>query len=169
MEKLIIRRAVKNDAEKIIEYLNIIGGESENLLFGENEFNISVESERSFIESMNSSDRNILLVGVINEEIVGISSLQGYERERISHRGNIAVSVKKKYWHKGIATQMINEVIKFAKSASITVIELEVKAENTNAIALYEKMGFEKIGVYKKSVKINGEYYNDYLMNLYLD
>lgn len=169
MRELIIRRLVKDDAEKVIEYLNLIGGESENLLFGENEFNIPVESERNFIESMNSSDRNIMLVGLIDKEIVSIASLQGYERERISHRGNIGVSVKKKYWHKGIATQMIDEVIKFAKSANITVIELEVKAENTNAIALYGKKGFEKIGVYKNSVKINGKYYNDYLMNLYLD
>lgn len=169
MRELIIRKAIKDDAEKIIEYLNLIGGESENLLFGENEFNMPIESERSFIESMNNSDRNILLVGLVNKEIVSIASLQGYERERIAHRGNMGVSVKKKYWHKGIATKMINELIKFAKSANITVIELEVKSENTNAIDLYEKMGFEKIGVYKNFVKINDKYYDNYLMNLYLD
>ena len=64
---------------------------------------------------------------------------------------------------------MIERLIAFAKSASICVIELEVKEDNKNAIALYEKMGFEKIGQYKKYFCIEGMYYDAYLMNLYLD
>ena len=33
-----IREAVPDDAEKMILYLNQVGGESDNLLHGENEF-----------------------------------------------------------------------------------------------------------------------------------
>lgn len=169
MDNLVIREAVEDDAEKILKYLNIIGGESDNLLLGENEINLTVEKEKSLIKAMKDSEKDIMLVGFIGEEVVSVTSLQSYGRKRIEHRGNLAVSVKKKYWHKGIGTKMIEELIKFAKSINITVIELEVKKENTNAIALYEKMGFEKIGLYKNFVKINGRYYDDYLMNLYLD
>ena len=49
------------------------------------------------------------------------------------------------------------------------VIHLGVKADNENAIKLYKKLGFEKIGVYKNFFKINGIYYDEILMNLYLD
>ncbi len=36
------------------------------------------------------------------------------------------------------------------------------------AIKLYEKLGFEKIGLYKNFFKIDGNYYDEILMNLYL-
>ncbi|MGL5353155.1 MAG: hypothetical protein ACRDA5_07500 [Clostridium sp.] len=40
---LILRAALPEDAINIIDYLNIIGGESDNLLFGYNEIKITVE------------------------------------------------------------------------------------------------------------------------------
>jgi len=43
-----------------------------------------------------------------------------------------------------------------------------VKSDNKRAIALYKKMGFQEIGVYPKYTKINGIYFDDILMNLYL-
>ena len=40
-------RANKSDAKQIIEYLNIVGGESDNLLFGFNGFHMSIETEEN--------------------------------------------------------------------------------------------------------------------------
>ena len=42
-EKVKIRKAVKSDAASLIEYLNIIGGESDFLTFGPGEFARSFE------------------------------------------------------------------------------------------------------------------------------
>ena len=39
----IIREAVPDDAEKMIQYLNQVGGESDNLLHGANEFKVPIE------------------------------------------------------------------------------------------------------------------------------
>ncbi len=41
-EKVVIRKAVKSYAKPLIEYLNIIGGESEFLTFEISEFGVSV-------------------------------------------------------------------------------------------------------------------------------
>ncbi|WP_243190373.1 hypothetical protein [Clostridium faecium] len=49
-EKLILRRPTVEDAEKIIRYVNIVGGESDNLLFGENEFHLTVEDEKNILK-----------------------------------------------------------------------------------------------------------------------
>ncbi len=167
--KLDIAQAVKADAEKIIEYLNIVGGESDNLLFGGGEFKISVKDEEDFIENISKSDTSALLIGKISGEIVSIASLNSSPRERIAHQADLAISVKKKYWNIGVATHMMAAAISFAKQNSKTeILHLGVKAENQNAIALYKKMGFEKIGEYKKFFKIDGKYYDEILMNLYL-
>lgn len=169
MKDVIIREALPEDAEKLIDYLNEIGGESNHLLHGANEFQITVEKEREFVTRIKNAKNECMLVGICNGEIVSVASLSGYVKKRVAHRGSLGVSVRKSYWNQGIGTKMIERLIAFAKSASICVIELEVKEDNENAIALYEKMGFEKIGRYKKYFCIEGMYYDAYLMNLYLD
>ncbi|CCQ95911.1 Acetyltransferase [[Clostridium] ultunense Esp] len=156
-QHLKISKAKKEDAEKVLEFLNIIGGESDNLLFGENEFkDMPVEKEMAIIEDINLSDKSVMYLGKIGEEIVSIGSLQGFiNRTRIAHRGGLAISVKKKYWNQGIGTKMMEELITFAKDiAKLEVIELEVRIDNLSAIKLYEKLGFERIGVYKKFLKL---------------
>lgn len=178
MKEVIIREALPEDAEKLIDYLNKIGGESNHLLHGANGCQITVEKEREFITRIKNAKNECMLVGVCDGEIVSVASLSGYAKKRVAHRGSLGVSahrgslgvsVRKSYWNQGIGTKMIERLIAFAKSASICVIELEVKEDNENAIALYEKMGFEKIGRYKKYFCIEGTYYDAYLMNLYLD
>ncbi len=164
-----IGKAKLEDAYSIIEYMNGVGGESENLLFGKDEFNFTIEQEEIFISNINNSSNSILLIAKIDEEVVSIGSLTGYSRSKIAHRGEIAISVKKAYWNCGIASMMMKELIRFGKEiANMEVIQLEVKADNKSAIHLYEKLGFKKIGSYEKFFKIGCQYYDAYLMNLYL-
>ncbi len=164
-----IEKAKREDAAKIIEYLNQVGGESDNLLFGLNEFHVSVSDEENFIDKLAASTTSALLIGKTNDEVVSVATIMSPHRPRIAHQADISISVKKKYWNMGIATHMISELISFAKQNQITkILHLGVKAENTNAICLYEKMGFEKIGEYKNFFKIGDLYYNEILMNLYL-
>lgn len=109
-----------------------------------------------------------MLIGRIDGIIASIVSHSGSERERIAHRGEIAVSVRKDYWNLGVGNIMMEELIQFAKKAGIEVIGLEVKSDNSNAIRLYEKFGFKRIGTYERFFKIDGKYYDSELMNLYL-
>lgn len=49
-------------------------------------------------------------------------------------------------------------LLDFAKTtAKSEIVELEVRSDNVNAIKLYEKFGFEKIGVFKGFFKIDGK------------
>ncbi len=164
-----ISNAKKEDAAGLIEYLNIIGGESDNLLFGRGEFQISVKDEEDYIDNIAASKVSVLLVGKIANEIVSVACLDAPNRQRIAHQADISVSVKQKYWNIGVATNMINELILRARQNGITkVLHLGVKADNENAILLYEKLGFKKIGEYKKFFKIGDKFYDEILMNLYL-
>ncbi len=164
-----IEKAKKEDAAGIIEYLNLVGGESDNLLFGADEFNISVSEEEDFIEKFSFSDTSAIFLGKVGNEIVSVATVISQQRARISHQADVAVSVKKKFWNNGIATNMMSEIISFAKQNKKTeVLHLGVKEDNTSAIYLYEKMGFEKIGEYKNFFKIQEKYYAEILMNLYL-
>lgn len=60
-----------------------------------------------------------------------------------------SVAVKEKYRNKGIAKKLMDSFIDEAKNRNIAFINLEVRASNAPAIALYEKYGFEKVGTRK--------------------
>ena len=61
-EKVAIRKAETSDAAALIEYLNIIGGESDFLTFGPGEFGRSVEAEAVFIENALKKKNALFLV-----------------------------------------------------------------------------------------------------------
>ena len=164
-----ISKAKCSDAAEMIEYLNIVGGESDNLLFGKNGFAITVEEEECFIENLLNSKTSALLVGKIDDKIVCVGSLTSPHHKRISHQSDLAISVKKNYWNLGVGTHLMHSLINFAKENGQTeILHLGVRSDNHNAITLYRKMGFIEIGKYDRFFKINNEYFDEVLMNLYL-
>lgn len=165
-----IARALKEDAGDLLEYLNLIGGESDNLLFGANEFHMSIAEEEAFIEEISNSAASALFVAKIGSEIVSVANIAATPRKRLAHQATIGISVKQAYWNLGIATAMMQEIINFAKATKvIEIISLEVNATNTTAMHLYKKFGFVAIGRYDNFFKFSDDYYADaILMNLYL-
>lgn len=164
-----IEKARPEDAEKILEYLKIVGGETDNLTFGAEGMPIPIDAERDYISSILNSTSSVMCVAKRGDEIVGNASFNGMTRERLKHRGELAVSVKQSEWSKGIGSKLIDYIIDFAKNtAHAEIISLEVRSDNVRAIKLYEKYGFEKIGSFRGFFKVNGVYVDFDLMNLYL-
>lgn len=81
-----IRSAEVRDAERILRYCKIVGSETDNLLFGSEGLNISVESERIILSNIASREKDIMLVAIDDDEVVGIGNIGGNMRERISHQ-----------------------------------------------------------------------------------
>lgn len=166
-DKLVVRRAVISDAQAIIDCLNQAGGESDNLMFGADGFShMTEEQECAYIASM--SGKSALLLGFIGNEIAAIASLEGKYRERAAHRASLTITVRQKYWHRGVGTQMMNKLMEHAREHGISVIETHVRSDNASALALYEKMGFERVGTYRQFFRIDGADYDAEMMNLYL-
>ncbi|MBO5908421.1 MAG: ribosomal protein S18-alanine N-acetyltransferase [Clostridia bacterium] len=58
------------------------------------------------------------------------------------------IAVKKAFRRQGIATALINELLKFLND-KLSFISLEVRASNSAAIKLYKLLGFTKAGIRK--------------------
>lgn len=56
------------------------------------------------------------------------------------------VAVFPQYRNKGVATALIKRVFEFARENRLAFVSLEVRASNTGAITLYEKLGFKTEG-----------------------
>lgn len=166
----ILRSPIKEDAQAMIDYLNIIGGESDFITFGKNEFSMSVEAEQDYIEKINGMDNSKNVLIIIENEIVGIASITSVQKERMKHNGTLGISIRKKYWGIGLGSEIMAYLIDWAKSNKITKkINLLVREDNIRGVKLYEKFGFEKEGLLKKDICVNGIYYNTIAMGLYID
>ena len=59
------------------------------------------------------------------------------------------VAVSSIYRRKGIGKSLLRELISYSQKQNILAITLEVRDSNAGAIALYEQMGFNKVGIRK--------------------
>lgn len=167
-ETLTIREGKPEDAQAIIDYLDIVGPESKNL-YVEDGSAFTLEGEREYLKSTAESPDNLYIIGEVNGEIVA-TALTGRETERPrgAHRGSLVISVQKKCWGLGVGRAMIDVLLDFAKSINIELMELEVKVDNERGIGLYESVGFRNTAIHEAMFKIDGEYVDAYIMKKWL-
>lgn len=90
------------------------------------------------------------IVAIYNDEVVGYAGI--WQPIDEAHVTNIVTRIDKR--HNNIGTQMLENLIGIAKEKKLKCVTLEVNEHNENAIKLYEKLNFKKIGRRKK-------YYNN--------
>jgi RimJ/RimL family protein N-acetyltransferase len=168
--KIIIREASKTDAASMLSYIDIICKETDNLTFGEGEFELTIEEEENVIESKSKADNALFLVAEINGEIVGNLSFSAGMRKRLRHVGEFGVSVRGDHWGLGIGRALIEYLIDWAGTTGIVrKINLRVRIDNDNAIKLYKSLGFEMEGRLSRDFMIDNEFFDSYQMGLKLD
>jgi len=169
-EKVIIREVNKSDAKELVKYLNVIGGETDNLTFGAGGFGKTVVQEETYIENVIKEKNTIALIAAVEGKIVGNLNFSGGPRQRTAHAGEFGVSVLKEYWGNGIGEALILYLIEWSKASSIIrKINLRVRTDNTQAIKLYKKLGFLEEGIIKRDMLINGEFHDTLAMGLLID
>ena len=160
-----IVRAQAEDAAALLDYLKIVGGETENLSFGAEGVPLDVEAEQAYLGMQAHSRDNIQLLAKVNGEIIGTASLNRKQR-RMGHRAEFGISLKKAWWGCGAASALMERILAFAKGTGVEQVNLEVRSDNKRAIALYEKFGFRKLCTFPDFFKIKGELVDFDFMNL---
>lgn len=164
-----IREVEVRDAFKLIEHSDLVAKETYFLAREVGELNVTIEKEESIIKAWRESSLTNFLVCVIDEEIVGSCIVSGRTgRKRLAHLVSLGISVNKAHWGKGIASKMIEKQIQFCKENKVKKINLQVMTDNTKAIELYKKFGFEIEGTERCAIFVNDEYVDNYYMGLIL-
>lgn len=115
----------------------------------------------NILNSELENSNSYYIVAKLDNNIVGFGGL--WKSIDDIHITNIVT--KKTLRNKGIGKAILNELINQAKNFGYNIITLEVNENNSPAISLYKKFGFEEVGVRKR-------YYNNtdnaIIMNLNL-
>lgn len=160
-----IVRAQGQDADALLEYLKIVGGETQNLSFGSEGVPLDSETEREYLDKQSQSKNNFQVIAKVNGEIIGTASLNR-KPNRMKHRAEFGISLKKAWWGCGAASAMTKKILDFARETGVERINLEVRSDNERAIAFYKKFGFVKLCTFPAFLKIDGKFVDCDLMNL---
>ncbi|WP_379126710.1 GNAT family N-acetyltransferase [Paenibacillus sp. sgz500958] len=160
-----VRSAIHSDARALSALRLQIDGETEHLDREPGEAFIDAAGFEQLIQADSENSRNLFLVAVVQDEIVGFSRCEGSPLRRFAHKVEFGVCVLQEYWGYGIGTNLLRESITWADTQQLTKMTLKVLERNEPAIALYKKLGFEIEGVLKKDkLHSSGIYYNTIVM-----
>jgi ribosomal protein S18 acetylase RimI-like enzyme len=164
-----IREATKEDAQNMIDFYNIVGGETDFLSFGVNEFKRELQEYEEYITATSKEPNSIMLLALIDSEIISIATINSSQKERTKHVGTLGIVISKTYTGLGLGKILMNDLIDWAKQNGVTKkVSLVTNESNTIAVELYKKLGFEVEGLLKKDNCIRGAYSNTVMMGLIL-
>lgn len=165
---VILREVKVTDATLLLEYFERVNLESNNLLREPGEYTFTVSDERKFIRRIIQSKDEFMAVAYCDDELIGCIGYRSSPLKRIAHRGSLGMSVRKDFNGLGMGSLMMEFIMEKAKVAGKMKLELEVRADNYNAIHLYEKYGFELEGTIKSGFFVENKYVDLLMMGKFL-
>ena len=157
--KIMTYRFVREeDAAMYLEFFKTIVGETDNLACSKAEAEeMTIEEEKSFLKNMNDSG-SFSIVAISEKCICGSCDIRIQNRERLRHRAEMGIAVRKEYWGTGVAQRILEESISEARNRGVKKISLTVRADNERAKAFYRRNGFELSGIDRMLFCIAGIY-----------
>lgn len=165
-----IRAAGRGDVAALLAYFRIVGGETEDLTFGDEGLGITEAEEEKHVERTRETPNALMLVATIEGEIVAVLTFAGGVRARTRHAGELGISVARAHWGEGIGRALMESMLAWgAFVGGVRKVNLHVVTTNARAIALYEKLGFVVEGRQSRTVRMGEEFRETLLMGRCLD
>ena len=160
-----IRRATSDDADSISAIWDIICAERVYTAINQP---FTPQQERDYIASL--SDREAIFLAEVNDHVAGFQSLDQWAKytDSFDHVGVLGTFVHPGWRRKGIAYQLAEHTLDFARANGYEKLVIYVRAGNDGAQSFYRSLGFVAKGVLERQVKIDGQYEDEVFMELLL-
>jgi RimJ/RimL family protein N-acetyltransferase len=165
-----IRVGREDDAAAVLALTGACVRQNDGLVWEPDEYQKTKEEVRAWISAMLRNDTELFLLAEHDGKIVGNIDFHIGPRARLRHTGSFGMSVAPEHRGRGVGRALLGSVIEWAHATpQIERIELSVISNNSAAIALYKKFGFEEEGRRPRHFKYrDGSYAADVIMGLRL-
>jgi RimJ/RimL family protein N-acetyltransferase len=143
-----IRSARPGDAAELVRLADAIGAEPEGWLIAERAWR-SVGEERRYLRTIARYPHAAVFVAESDGRVVGRLSLARDPHPASAHVADLGLMVAAAHRRQGIGRALIDKAFEWARASGVRKLELHVFPHNTPALALYERLGFEREGVRK--------------------
>jgi ribosomal protein S18 acetylase RimI-like enzyme len=128
-------------------------------------FGSSYEEEINLIETDWRNRISVMWFAIVDGQVAGLIGLLRRENQASIHCGSIiSLWVEPAFRGHGVAQSLLQHVQDIASGLGLRKISLQVTISQAAAIKLYERMGFEKIGLLKENLQKDGVYLDEFFM-----
>jgi RimJ/RimL family protein N-acetyltransferase len=157
---VVIARIAPEHVEGFHQCVDFVARERKYLAFLEAP---PLSSTRQFVMN-NISKGYSQFVAIADSNVVGWCDVIPKDRPVHAHSGVLGMGLLPHFRGRGNGIALVDATINEARRQGLVRIELTVHADNERAIAFYKRVGFEKEGVLKDAVRIDGRYKDLILM-----
>ncbi len=160
MPDILIRRATADDAAALVRLFS-----APRAMWGTLQVPYTSEEARRR-RLVDVPEGTYPLVAEVDGEVVGQLTLHSNPtRPRRAHAGALGMAVRDDWHGRGVGTALMVACLDLADNwLNLTRVELEVYTDNTPALRLYKKFGFEIEGTMRRYAYRNGEWVDAYFM-----
>ena len=159
---LALRPFKKSDADAMLRFANsIVKEKRKNRDLGIAAFDkrLTLSFERKFLDATvkGMNDGQVVSVAAFSgRDLVGECMIRRRELSDLSHTALLGIVIQDSYRGVGLGEELMRRALLGARKIGVWLVELEVISINHQAIRLYEKMGFRRVGVVPNKVQRDG-------------
>lgn len=162
---MLIREVKPEDAENLIGLIKQVESESDFMLLEAGERKTTPEQQRKQLERIEQQRNSTIFVAQQEQgKLVGYLMAIGGSVRKTQHSAYLVIGLLEDYRSRSIGTNLFQRLEEWAINSNISRLELTVVTQNEAAIALYMKTGFEIEGIKRKTLMVQGEFYDEYCM-----
>lgn len=125
---------------------------------------LTLSQERKWLKELRSDRSRTCICAFGNKILAGSAEVRQGRDDVSRHIGEFGIMVLKEYRGTGVAYVLARRVFTIAKRKGMTILRLRVFSTNKRAMRFYRKLGFRKIAVLRREIRISRRYIDAYLM-----
>jgi RimJ/RimL family protein N-acetyltransferase len=140
-----IRNAEPGDAAALVELAEAVGAEEGGWLIADGRWR-SVSEERRYLKAIRRHAYAAVFVAVVGDRIVGRLSIGRDAHPASEHVADVGLMVAEGFRRRGIGRTLMEAAEAWGREYGVRKIELHVFPHNEPALALYEQLGYRRVG-----------------------
>ena len=158
-----VRHAELGDAAALVELAQVVGAEPEGWLITNGDWRTASE-ERRYLRAIRRSPHAAVIVAETVDGLVGRLSIARDPHPASRHVADLGLMVARPFRRRGAGRALMEAAEAWARSVGVVKIELHVFPYNVGAIALYERLGYEREGLRRSHYRRGDELVDAILM-----
>lgn len=167
-ETVELRSPGATEAGAVLDYIRALTREAHRNLNHPTEYfeAMSLESEAAFLQSNVAHPKNFFIAAFLDREVVGTTNIAVDPGSFSGHCAELGLGVLASQRSKGLGRLLLQTLITTARDNGVWNLRLRVRTFNEPAIALYESLGFRRVGVLHHVAKLEDGYADECVYQL---
>jgi len=159
-----IRDIRQNDATAFAQLLIQLSRETPFTLLSEVENTALASTQPERTRQLIEAPSQQVLVATDNDTLIGFVALSQGVFEKNRHACSLMTGVLRDYWRQGVASALMQRAMSWVEQRGISRVELTVMENNAPAIRFYQRFGFQREGIKRNALIVDGAPVNEICM-----